>query len=52
MQIYNEQITDLLNPAQGNLLIREDTKTGLYVENLTEEQVCSIKEVTRLLKKV
>ncbi|PWA91008.1 hypothetical protein CTI12_AA094950 [Artemisia annua] len=37
--------------AQGNLLIREDTKTGLYVENLTEEPICSIKEVTRLLKK-
>ncbi|GKD77704.1 kinesin-like protein KIN-12B [Tanacetum coccineum] len=51
LEIYNEQIINLLNPAQGNLLIREDTKTGLYVKNLTEEPVGSIKEVTRLLKK-
>ncbi|KAI3822993.1 hypothetical protein L1987_10596 [Smallanthus sonchifolius] len=50
-QIYNEQITDLLAPAQRNLNIREDIKTGVYVENLTEESVCSIKDVTQLLKK-
>ncbi|KAI3706255.1 hypothetical protein L6452_23869 [Arctium lappa] len=51
LEIYNEQITDLLDPAQGNLHIREDTKTGVYVENLTEEPVCSIKDVKQLLKK-
>ncbi|KAJ0555289.1 putative plus-end-directed kinesin ATPase [Helianthus annuus] len=51
LEIYNEQITDLLDPAQRNLQIREDTKTGVYVENLTEESVCSIKDVTQLLKK-
>ncbi|KAJ9555477.1 hypothetical protein OSB04_010091 [Centaurea solstitialis] len=51
LEIYNEQITDLLNPSQGNLHIREDTKTGVYVENLTEESVCSIKDVKQLLKK-
>ncbi|CAH1438120.1 unnamed protein product [Lactuca virosa] len=52
LEIYNEQITDLLDPAQRNLQIREDTKTGVYVENLTEESVSSIKDVTKLLKKV
>ncbi|KVH90919.1 hypothetical protein Ccrd_007036 [Cynara cardunculus var. scolymus] len=51
LEIYNEQITDLLNPAQGNLHIREDTKTGVYVENLTEESVSTIKDVKQLLKK-
>ncbi|CAH1452916.1 unnamed protein product [Lactuca virosa] len=51
LEIYNEQITDLLDPAQRNLQIREDTKTGVYVENLTEESVCSLKDVTKLLKK-
>ncbi|KAI3716452.1 hypothetical protein L1987_67345 [Smallanthus sonchifolius] len=51
LEIYNEQITDLLDPAQGNLHIREDIKTGVYVENLTEEAVCNIKDVTQLLKK-
>nr|GEW82309.1 hypothetical protein [Tanacetum cinerariifolium] len=51
LEIYNEYITDLLNPGQGNLLIREDIEIGLYIENLTKEPVASIKEVTRLLKK-
>ncbi|KAL4591136.1 hypothetical protein LXL04_004086 [Taraxacum kok-saghyz] len=51
LEIYNEQITDLLDPTQRNLQIREDTKTGVYVENLREESVCSIKDVTQLLKK-
>ncbi|KAI3791167.1 hypothetical protein L2E82_04825 [Cichorium intybus] len=51
LEIYNEQITDLLDPASRNLHIREDTKTGVYVENLREESVCSIKDVTQLLKK-
>ncbi|KAL8217308.1 hypothetical protein R6Q57_024145 [Mikania cordata] len=51
LEIYNEQITDLLDPSQKNLQIREDIKTGVYVENLTEESVCKIKDVTQLLKK-
>nr|XP_043626170.1 kinesin-like protein KIN-12B [Erigeron canadensis] len=51
LEIYNEQITDLLDPTQRNLQIREDTKTGVYVENLTEESVCCIKDVKQLLKK-
>ncbi|XP_076937672.1 kinesin-like protein KIN-12A [Bidens hawaiensis] len=51
LEIYNEQITDLLNPSQRNLHLREDTKTGVYIENLTEETICSMKDVTQLLKK-
>nr|XP_043608952.1 kinesin-like protein KIN-12B [Erigeron canadensis] len=51
LEIYNEQITDLLNPSQRNLHLREDTKTGVYVENLTEETICNMKDVTQLLKK-
>ncbi|KAK1290285.1 Kinesin-like protein KIN12B [Acorus calamus] len=31
--------------------IREDVKSGVYVDNLTEECVCSIKDVTQLLLK-
>nr|CAD1824444.1 unnamed protein product [Ananas comosus var. bracteatus] len=49
--IYNEQITDLLDPTQRNLQIREDTKVGVYVDNLTEENVCTMKDVTQLLIK-
>jgi len=47
LQIYNEVVNDLLNPANANLRIREDTKKGIYVEGLKEDiamsadQVCS-----------
>ncbi|KAK1293905.1 Kinesin-like protein KIN12B [Acorus calamus] len=51
LEIYNEQITDLLDPNQRNLQIREDVKSGVYVDNLTEEYVCTIKDVTELLLK-
>ncbi|KAF5194421.1 Kinesin, partial [Thalictrum thalictroides] len=51
LEIYNEQITDLLDPAQRNLLIREDVKSGVYVENLTEELVCTMEDVTQILIK-
>ncbi|XP_009627869.1 kinesin-like protein KIN-12B [Nicotiana tomentosiformis] len=51
LEIYNEQITDLLDPSQRNLQIREDVRTGVYVENLTEECVSTMKDVTKLLMK-
>ncbi|KAL4192544.1 hypothetical protein AMTRI_Chr06g172520 [Amborella trichopoda] len=51
LEIYNEQITDLLDPNGRNLQIREDVKSGVYVENLTEELVCTMKDVTHLLTK-
>ncbi|GLT49527.1 hypothetical protein SLA2020_230790 [Shorea laevis] len=51
LEIYNEQITDLLDPNQKNLQIREDVRSGVYVENLTEEYVSTMKDVTRLLTK-
>ncbi|URE28620.1 Kinesin motor domain containing protein [Musa troglodytarum] len=49
--IYNEQITDLLDPTQKNLQIREDVKAGIYVDCLTEEYVYTMKDVIRLLTK-
>ncbi|CAI9777016.1 unnamed protein product [Fraxinus pennsylvanica] len=51
LEIYNEQITDLLDPNQKNLQIREDVKSGVYVENLTEECVSSMEDVSQLLIK-
>ncbi|KAJ8646210.1 hypothetical protein MRB53_007958 [Persea americana] len=51
LEIYNEQITDLLDPSQRNLQIREDVKSGVYVDNLTEEYVCTMKEINQLLIK-
>lgn len=52
LEIYNEQITDLLDPMQRNLQIREDVGTAsVYVESLTKEFVSTIKDVTQLLVK-
>ena len=36
LQIYNENISDLLKPDKKNLQIREDKKKGLYVDLLSE----------------
>ncbi|GAB4851856.1 Kinesin-like protein KIN-12B [Ancistrocladus abbreviatus] len=56
LEIYNEQITDLLDPSQKKSSgkkanIREDVKSGVYVENLTEECVSNLKDVIRILLK-
>lgn len=39
LEIYNENITDLLKPSSGSLNLREDMKRGCYVEGLTEQIV-------------
>ena len=37
MQIYNETVTDLLQPSATNLQLREEVKRGAYVDGLSEE---------------
>ncbi|KAJ9546312.1 hypothetical protein OSB04_018855 [Centaurea solstitialis] len=49
LEIYNEQIIDLLEPSSTNLQLREDLKEGVYVENLTEYNVKTVDEVLKLL---
>ncbi|XP_020525578.1 kinesin-like protein KIN-12F isoform X2 [Amborella trichopoda] len=49
LEIYNEQITDLLEPSSTNLLLREDMLKGVYVENLTEYEVNTVHDVLKLL---
>ncbi|XP_065862511.1 kinesin-like protein KIN-12F [Euphorbia lathyris] len=51
LEIYNDQVGDLLDPVQRNLEIRDDLKNGLHVENLTEEYVSSYEDVTQILIK-
>lgn len=41
LEIYKEQITDLLEPSSTNLQIREDINHGVYVERLSEHSVWS-----------
>ncbi|KAJ0801308.1 putative plus-end-directed kinesin ATPase [Helianthus annuus] len=51
LEIYNEQITDLLDPSSTNLHLREDVKKGVYVENLTEFEVHTVGDILRLLSR-
>lgn len=53
LQIYNEQILDLLNSKSQNknLSIREDKLKGVFVENLTEISVNNQDEALELLVK-
>ncbi|XP_014505122.1 kinesin-like protein KIN-12F isoform X1 [Vigna radiata var. radiata] len=51
LEIYNEQIGDLLDPTQRNLEMKDDNKNALYIENLTEEYVTSYDDVTQILIK-
>ena len=50
IEIYNEQLIDLLNnnsqfdKADEILKIREDPKKGMYIENLTEQEIDSAKK--------
>ncbi|CAA7395492.1 unnamed protein product [Spirodela intermedia] len=45
------EINDLLDTSQRNLQIRDDTKNGFYVENLTEEYVTTVQDVTQIIVK-
>ena len=55
IEIYNEQLIDLLNnntqfdKADEILKIREDPKKGMYIENLTEQEISSAKKAKELL---
>ena len=43
-EIYNEQIIDLLDikkDKEKKMMIRQDMKKGVFVENMTEEAVYS-----------
>jgi len=51
LEIYNEQIMDLLNPTSQNLQIREDIKKGVYVEGLIEEVSNSAHDLLDVIKK-
>jgi kinesin family member 1 len=50
LEIYNERVRDLLNPAtKGNLKVREHPSTGPYVEDLAKLVVRSFKEIENLM---
>ena len=45
MEIYNEKIRDLLEPENGTLDLRDDSKKGIHVAGLSEASTTSTKEV-------
>ncbi|PKS07716.1 hypothetical protein jhhlp_006324 [Lomentospora prolificans] len=50
LEIYNERVRDLLNPAtKGNLKVREHPSTGPYVEDLAKLAVSSFQEIENLM---
>ena len=49
LEIYNEQIMDLLEPSSINLNVREDIKKGVYIEGLREEAVTSYRDMMQLI---
>ena len=55
LEIYNEQIQDLLKPPneriKGGLKIREDPKTGVYVQDLSKVPCSSYEEISDILDK-
>ena len=50
LEIYNERVRDLLNPAtKGKLRVREHPSTGPYVEDLAKLVVRSFQEIEQLM---
>ncbi|KAL2956349.1 hypothetical protein AAZX31_18G078700 [Glycine max] len=51
LEIYNEQIGNLLNPIQQNLEMKDDSSNALYIENLIEEYITNYDDVAQILNK-
>ncbi|CAJ1963967.1 unnamed protein product [Sphenostylis stenocarpa] len=51
LEIYNEQISNLLNPIQQNLEMKDDSRNAPYIENLVEEYITNYDDVAQILIK-
>ena len=51
LQIYNENISDLLKTDRSSLQIREDKKRGVFVEGLSEWAVRTPHEIYSLMQR-
>jgi kinesin family member 5 len=39
MEIYLENVKDLLNPTKDRLIIKQDPKKGIFIPDLTERYI-------------
>ena len=51
LEIYNENIKDLLNPNDENCDLREDPQKGTIVSNISELNVSTSNDIMNLLRK-
>eukprot|EP00960_Hanusia_phi_P053446 762078-Hanusia_phi.AAC.2 len=51
IEIYNENITDLLNPKNSNLKLHTNPKGGVYVGNVTEPVIANAQQAMELISK-
>ncbi|KAJ3160014.1 Kinesin-like protein kif3a [Geranomyces michiganensis] len=49
LEIYNEDIIDLLNPKAGKLEVKERADTGIYVKDLRTFVIKDVEEMDRLM---
>ncbi|XP_012494364.1 PREDICTED: kinesin-like protein KIF19 [Propithecus coquereli] len=49
LEIYNEVIRDLLNPASGFLELREDSRGSIQIAGITEVSTSNAQEIMQLL---
>ena len=50
LEIYNEQVLDLLDPSSPTRQVREHMKTGVFVEGAVENEVKSAKDIYEIIK--
>lgn len=50
MEVYREQMRDLLNPFNQKLRVKEFPQTGLFVDGLSREYVTCISDVMNVLR--
>lgn len=50
IEIYNEKIKDLIDPAKDNLKIHEEKSKGVYIQDITEVDISSEDDVFEALR--
>ena len=50
VEIYNERIKDLLDPAKDNLRIHEKAGKGVYLQDVTENYIESEEQVYQIMR--